>query len=274
MSNRYFFSILGAYNHDPTIFEGLTLPSEPWTKDYADLFKTFPQMDKAVLISNLLLECAELSLLHTNTDFLKEEIRLWSQMHALDWQQLYETMFYHYNPIWNKDGVIAETETENETGRTDATEARSGQSGNTRTIANSEKVTETNSGADTITDAGTQDSSVINSVNAFNAGSPTEHDRSVTDLDTSGSRNISYGKETGTEKAGSGTITDAGTSTENVTNTGNSAKDRERDYKRTETGNIGVTMTQQMIDAQRNVIMNMYQYIIGQFKERFCILIW
>lgn len=274
MSNRYVFSILGAYNQDPTIFDGLKLPEEPWTSGYDELFKTFPKMDKAVLISNLLLECAQLSLTHTNTDFLKEEIKAWSQMHTIDWQQLYETQFYHYNPIWNKDGLIEETESENETGSTDARETRSGTAGNTRTITNSETETEITDGSDTITDTGSQDSTVVNSVNAYNAGSPTEHDRSVTDLDTTGSRTIAYGKETETEKAGSGTITDAGTNTESVMNSGNSEKDRERDYKRTESGNIGVTMTQQMIEAQRNVIMNMYTYIIGQFKERFCILIW
>ena len=39
-------------------------------------------------------------------------------------------------------------------------------------------------------------------------------------------------------------------------------------------GNIGVTTTQAMIREQRAIIMNMYQYIIGAFKERFCILLW
>jgi len=270
MSRSYVFTILGAYDDDPTIFDGLTLPEEPWTTGYPDLFKTFPKLDKAVLISNLLLECAQLSLMHTDTDFLKEEISLWSQMHALDWQQMYETMLYHYNPIWNKDGTIEETETEDETGTTRATQERTGETGNTRTISNQES--ETNSGSDLISDTGTQDSSVINSVNAFNAGSPTEHDRSVTDLDTTGSRRLDYGKQTDTE--GSGTITDAGTSSDNMTSTGSADKSRSRGYTRTETGNIGVTMTQQMIQEQRSVIMNFYQYIIGQFKERFCILIW
>ena len=40
-------------------------------------------------------------------------------------------------------------------------------------------------------------------------------------------------------------------------------------------GNIGVTTTQQMIEAEREVVkFNIVDYIIGSFKKRFCILIY
>jgi len=290
MSNRYFFSILGAYNHDPTIFDGLQLPTNPFTKGYPDLFKDFPELDKATLISNLLLDCSQLSLLHTDTDFLKEEIRIWSKMHSLDWAQMYETMLYHYNPIWNKDGTISETGsttgtsgntrtiTEN-TGNVRTMESE-GTSGNTRETTNTNQ--SVNSGSDTINDSWTEDGSVINSVNAFNSGSPTEHDRSVTDTEGTNARTITYGK-TVTDN-GEGTITDSGTATETgriedtgsktgtIDDAGNTTGSSS--LQRVEQGNIGVTSTQALIQQQRDVIMNMYQYIIGQFKERFCVLIW
>lgn len=290
MSNSYIFSILGAYNHDPTIFDGLQLPSNPFTTGYPDLFKDFPELDKATLISNLLLDCAQLSLLHTDTDFLKEEIRLWSRMHSLDWAQMYETMLYHYNPIWNKDGTVSETgSTAGTSGNTRTitentgnirTMDSEGTSGNTRETTNTNQ--SVNSGSDTINDSWTEDGSVVNSVNAYNSGSPTEHDRSVTDTEGTNARTISYGK-TVTDN-GEGTITDSGTTTETgriedtgsktgtIDDAGNTTGSSS--LQRVEQGNIGVTSTQALIQQQRDVIMNMYQYIIGQFKERFCVLIW
>lgn len=42
---------------------------------------------------------------------------------------------------------------------------------------------------------------------------------------------------------------------------------------RTETGNIGVTMTQTMLTEERKVVeFNMYHYITESFKERFCVM--
>lgn len=306
MSNSYIFSILGAYNHDPSIFDGLQLPSNPFTTGYPDLFKNFPELDKATLVSNLLLDCAHLSLLHTDTDFLKEEIRLWSLMHSLDWAQMYETMLYHYNPIWNKDGAIVESETHSETGTNSGVKSTTGTSGNVRNIEGQEQSSKTGTnenerttghtdvesltGSDAVSETATEDSTVVNSVNAYNSGSPTEHDRSKGDIENTASKTVSYGKTTTTtgegsitdsgsdSMTGSGqheeTITDSGNTSENTTDSGEHSLNESREYSKTETGNIGVTTTQQMIQAQRDIIMNMYQYIIGQFKERFCVLIW
>jgi hypothetical protein len=40
-------------------------------------------------------------------------------------------------------------------------------------------------------------------------------------------------------------------------------------------GNIGVTTTQQMIQAERDVVkFNIYDYIIESFKQRFCLLVY
>ena len=62
---------------------------------------------------------------------------------------------------------------------------------------------------------------------------------------------------------------------------GNSSYNSERNIDETVThtgttkGNIGVTTTQQMIEAQRNVVaFNIYNYIIDSFKSRFCIMVY
>lgn len=49
----------------------------------------------------------------------------------------------------------------------------------------------------------------------------------------------------------------------------------EETLKRIETGNIGVTMTQEMIRQERDIdAFNIYSYIIESFKQRFCLLLY
>ena len=95
-------SILALYNYDPTVFDGLTVP----TNDDEE-----PLFDKETLISIICAQNAELSLLYTQPSTVKELIRLWSKSSQYSWKTLAETMFLEYNPIWNKDAHILETET-------------------------------------------------------------------------------------------------------------------------------------------------------------------
>ena len=44
---------------------------------------------------------------------------------------------------------------------------------------------------------------------------------------------------------------------------------------RTEAGTIGVTMTSQLIAAQRELVQfNFYDLVVERFKERFCLLVY
>lgn len=69
----------------------------------------------------------------------------------------------------------------------------------------------------------------------------------------------------------------ANTRTESQTNTGTSSgtDTGEITRERHEYGNIGVTTTQQMIKEEREVVQfNIVNYIIEDFKQRFCILVY
>ena len=89
-----------------------------------------------------------------------------------------------------------------------------------------------------------------NSTSGFNSDAFQNHDKTT---------NVGSNTDTGTLKE-NGTDTDKGTIT--TTN---------RRY-----GNIGVTMTQQMIEREMDVRaqMNIINYIIKSFKNRFCLLIY
>lgn len=131
---RAAITLLTMYQLDQTIFDGLTLPSRPFTdRGYQDLFLTGWDMDKTVFINNLLMETAELNVLYTNPQFFKFAVTQWALKEKPVWQSLYETIFFKYNPIWNKDGTY----------KHNALETRNLANGLTRTNSDSGTVTET-----------------------------------------------------------------------------------------------------------------------------------
>ena len=93
---RSTLSLLGLYNYNNTILDGLTLPSN------------FEDGDLDTLKTNLLMETAELELIYTNFDFLKYAITEWSAKQQLEWEELRKTQLYDYNPIWNADYKISD----------------------------------------------------------------------------------------------------------------------------------------------------------------------
>ena len=106
-------SPLALYNQDDTIFAGLTLPtlteeSAPsWGNNYLALLRdNLYSMDKTAFIQWLLLQTAEMSTIYPSPSMFKQAVTIWSSTRYKIWQQLWETQFFRYNPIWNKDGTI------------------------------------------------------------------------------------------------------------------------------------------------------------------------
>ena len=66
-----------------------------------------------------------------------------------------------------------------------------------------------------------------------------------------------------------------GDETNNVSRETSDNNTGETTHEQTETGNIGITLTQNMITAEREIAMfNIIDFIINDFKERFCLLIY
>lgn len=81
-------SLLGLYNWDSTILDGLRVPKG---------------VDKSVLVNNLLRDCAELEVLYPQPDALKFLIREWSSERLPVWEKLARTLNFDYDPISNYD---------------------------------------------------------------------------------------------------------------------------------------------------------------------------
>lgn len=171
-------SPLALYEQDQSIFEGLVLPTltdqqlPSWGNNYLELLRdNLAGMDKDTFVQWLLLQTAEMSTIYPSPSIFKQAVTLWSSTRARIWQQLWETQFFRYNPIWNKDGTIklsAEQENDLKTiakkgsmlthGGIDKTtfghptETLTRKGGRTETVNNTEKWKESRDGDDTRTD--------------------------------------------------------------------------------------------------------------------------
>lgn len=88
---RATLSLLGLYNYDNTVLDGLTLPDN------------FSATDLETLKNNILLETAEFEVLYSDPIFLKFAITQWCNKRKPTWKWLKDTQNYEYNPLWNEN---------------------------------------------------------------------------------------------------------------------------------------------------------------------------
>lgn len=96
-------SIMGMYEYDPSVFDGLELPT------YTDKDNNIHVIDKNALINNILLQCAELEVVYPDLMTMKLAIGVWSAAEFRTWEKLYATTMMAYNPIWNVDADVEHT---------------------------------------------------------------------------------------------------------------------------------------------------------------------
>lgn len=177
-------SILGLYSWDNTIFDDLALPQHTYIDD-DDVEQTEDAIDRQILVDNLLMDLAEISVIITDPDVMKLAIKSWSASCLPVWQALWDTTQYEYNPIWNKDGTVTEVEERDLEKVTDATETRD------------------------LT--GSNDVQVDSNRSAFNTTTQQPVDQVITDQDTTDGGTIDYDN----------TLTDSGSITRTRTEQGN-----------------------------------------------------
>jgi len=161
-------------------------------------------LDRDALINNLIMELAEVEVIYPSPAFMKQAIDLWSHKRALTWDRIAGVLTEDYDPFINikRDEV--------------------------RTILEERDL------------KGTADGTNTDLTNAYNAGTDTERNKSV----TSG----------------------------NTTDTGN--------VKTTETlhieGDSAITDAQDVMEKEVKVraLYDVYDFIINDFKKRFCIMVY
>lgn len=250
---RSTLSLMGLYRMRPDILDDFVLPS---------------QINRTVFFDNLLMVTGEMEILYTNPDFLKGAIGAWSRLELANWEWLFSTQEYEYNPIWNVDVKDSERddrkETRNLAGTNYETRNLAGTNNETRNLAGSE--------TGTIRDDKTGTDTVRNYVSAYtDVSGNTQSNKQETTYNNSNleSRNL-QSTDTGTDNY---TSTDTGTDRFDSTDKGTiDHNDKHELWKR---GNQGVTTTQQMIREEQELAkINFDDYIIEEFKKRFCLLVY
>ena len=233
-------SLMGLYNYDNTILDGLRVPD-----NFAD-----GSLD--AIKQNLLYETMEFEVLYPNPDFLKSAITQWCNREYKKWEWLRNTQLYDYNPIWNADYRISDDnlETRDLAGTLDVTNTGNREAEVTQNINETHKRT----GEDTTT----------NQVYAYNDTSTgANRDKSITDYNNT---LADSGRDVTSTTDGVTNTTD-----QDTTDTGTI----KTDYERWLRGNYGVKTTQAMIKEEQELAMfNLLEFIIEEFKKRFCILVY
>ena len=85
---RATLTIMGMYEWDNTLFDGMSLPDN---------------VPRETMINNILLETAELECIYPSAPFFKTALNMWSAMEVEKWTKLEATQNYDYNPIENYD---------------------------------------------------------------------------------------------------------------------------------------------------------------------------
>lgn len=228
--------LLSFYQYDETVLSELVLPEG---------------VDKTVLINNLLMETSELEILYSDFDFLKGAIGAWSSKELPVWTELLKTTQYEYEPLWNKDYKTSHTETRNLAGTEN------------KTLSSSEDVSRHMDDDNTYSGNNQSSAETLNSVYGYNSSTDAPADKANSSASSStgstDNRDISETIDRDVSETTNKGTTDTGT-VKNET---------------WERGNIGIMSTQDLIKQQREVVQfNIIDYIIGDFKKRFCLLIY
>ena len=257
-------SLWGLYKYDSTILDNLTVPAG---------------MDADNLKQNLLVETSSLSVLYPDPDFMKTVIGLWAAERADVWNKLYETTQLQYNPIENYDRIEETEESSAGVAVKDNAQSRKNSMSESAAQNNNEDVSETvgkdSSGSTSRSQNGSN--TTTNANTAYNSNAFADTAQVISSGEDSVSE-VNTGKEdTDRSYSGQSKADSLRTAAGEETVTGNDRESR-NDNRRVSSrihGNIGVTTSQQMIEAQREVAeFCMTEYIINDFIRRFCVMVY
>lgn len=300
---RSTISLLGLYNYDSSILDGLTLPSN------------FTAAELAALKTNLLMETAEFELLYSNFDFLKYAITQWCEKRKSTWEWLKNTQNYNYNPLENVDmhledhlgsklekDVITDFERHLKSAKTghDDFDSDVNKTGHDDFDSNVHKTGHDDFDSDVKKTGDDKDEkrgtdTILHSVYAFNensAPSPESQDGSTfnSDLTHTYDNNVNtdsittYNNNVNTDSSttyNNNVNTDSTTTYNNVVddtgttkNTVDHDEQLKKNYNKDWHGRDHMSAQELIKQEQELAMFNLLDFIIDDFKKRFCLLVY
>lgn len=242
------------------IFSGLNVPSAITRQDLID----------RILIRSMPFECV-----YPNAQYLQAAIANWSNVHARTFQKWCDALAIAYDPLNNYD----RTETLTESGL-ESRIRKHDERVNDTTSASDDTETLRKGGQNSTTIGSTKDNTNVDntttdSVSAYDSGSWSNANKSVTGTGTANTGANMQGiighdsdeTSTQTDHVGNRTADTKGGENENAINS--------RSHSMRAFGNIGVTTSQQMLQAELDIdAWNVYEHITDLFIDEFCVLLY
>lgn len=284
---RATISLLGLYNYDNSILDGLTLPSN------------FTADELAALKSNLLMETAEFEILYSNFDFLKYAITQWCEKRKSTWEWLKKTQGYDYNPLENVDMHLEDhlgSKLEKDVITDFTRNLKSKESGSdildrTDKQSGSDVLdrTDEQSGKDDLdrTDKKTGSDNTQHNVFAYdqnNTGSPESGDTTTYNSQIIVDQSLKYGKTVDVDQTLTygktvdvdqtltygKTVDDTGTTKNSVDHD----EQLKKNYNKEWHGRDHISAQELIKQEQELAVFNILDFIIEDFKKRFCLLVY
>lgn len=294
-SQKAMINTMMFYHWDSTLFDGMLLPEG---------------LDRSTVIDTILLETTDFPLVISDLETLRYSIELWSKHRVDIWTKLLETTQYEYNPIENYDRYEITHDDLYETGY-GTVKGDGGEDRTDRTVVKSGAIIRSTTGFVEREKSGAVDKSILgsytdansgtdvntNAVSAFNDSGYSDHEQSrlahglsversyngyVETEDYTGYKETErYNNYNLTEDYGLPDSIENPTESEIVKTKKQGGERTDKNFNNNRTinghihGNIGVTTTQQMIEAERKVVnFDVVDQIVTDYKTTFCILIY
>ena len=255
-------------------------------------------IDKSALVNTILVESGDFEVLYTNPEFMHLYIKNWFLRKNKTFEHWVAATNTVYNPLENYDRI--EDYEDNTTGSFNNTSSNNSNSSFSNAINSTTEGKFNNTGSTNGTD--TRNTTVNSDVNDSMGAQSSTDERKVSAFDSSDyspkdktdTNNAAYTDTHTTESATNDSLTSANSSSDsgtnsNKTNTGASGSNEtiesgntsgSNTNKNTHSGrvhgNVGVTTSQQMLDAEMKLwaSIDVYKSIADLFVTDFCIMIY
>lgn len=227
---------------------GSTVDMLKWDSSCLDSMNVPDGIERTDVINCILEKYGDETLAHPDPNYMHYYVGTWSKRRLPIWTELMETLNYDYNPIHNYDRSeeITDTTRKEYTDDKNGTSESRMQSKDVGTSSVNGKINRTE---------GSENKVSAENVNTYQPNERTDNtieEKTEQKTDTSATA----------DDSGNGKTTEHSTGNETVTYT----------HRNITKGNIGVTTTQQMIEAQRNIVRySVIEEIAMDYRDTFCL---
>lgn len=297
-------TMLGLYNYDSHLFDGLTFPTG---------------INKDIAVDEILLRAGEFEVLYSDITFLKSAIDHWGKKHYRTFEEWVRALAINFDPLYNYDRFEEYTDEKVSQG----SQSRAGSESNQNILQNADERTESSSGSqsgndvkvsasdgntsgsetstgNSISGTGSDTSTLGNTerqVSAYDAATYEPREKETNSNGTTGlgdgyaanqntvnksdttsgstSEAMQHSAEDTKSATTSGSSQSAGQSASNMEETSSDNRAEQMKHTAHLYGNIGVTTSTQMLeDFLRVERFTIYEEIADMFVSEFCIMVY